>query len=308
MMRHVMLTAAAAIALTTTAFAQVENPDFQVRAKFRTPNDGSWAAGESVGDARFDVKSRFLQVYYGGVSRLDEYTFRVQLDFTDISGFDTHYVGSQYQVDWDVYINDGFVGRVMHDNEGLGISELKYDSRHPDPPATLIPEGFPDPVNVFDVVRVYTAAPALPEIGDPLPGGSPVFQNELIEEFARGDVNQDGHVDEDDFPFLAASYDPWHVLGDLVGPTAGDFTADNRCDLADYMVFLQNWDDSHDPPAEPLPVAFRVGDLDHDGLVGFNDLNLVLAEWGPCSNCTLDADGDGIIGFNELNEVLANWD
>ncbi len=51
------------------------------------------------------------------------------------------------------------------------------------------------------------------------------------------------------------------------------------------------------------------GDLNHDGFVGVDDLNTVLANFGndvpPMLNG--DADWDGYIGINDLNEVLANW-
>ena len=51
------------------------------------------------------------------------------------------------------------------------------------------------------------------------------------------------------------------------------------------------------------------GDLNHDGFVGVDDLNTVLANFGndvpPMLNG--DADWDGYVGINDLNEVLANW-
>ena len=52
------------------------------------------------------------------------------------------------------------------------------------------------------------------------------------------------------------------------------------------------------------------GDIDGDGLVGFNDLLLLLSAWGDCvdcGNCPADLDGDCVIGFNDLLLVLANW-
>jgi probable HAF family extracellular repeat protein len=49
------------------------------------------------------------------------------------------------------------------------------------------------------------------------------------------------------------------------------------------------------------------GDVDCDGVVGFRDLLLVLAAWGPCPGCPEDADGDGVVGFGDLLLVLAAW-
>jgi hypothetical protein len=53
-----------------------------------------------------------------------------------------------------------------------------------------------------------------------------------------------------------------------------------------------------------------VGDLDGDGVVGVNDLLLLLAAWGPCpleGVCPADLDGDGEVGIGDLLMLLANW-
>ena len=239
------------VGLTASAHGQgAENPDFRIRAKLR-PLESGWAAGESVGGADFRIHSRFMQVYYGGVHRQDEFKFKVSFDYTDVSGFDENYPGSVYDTDYDAYINDGFVGRVYMNTQDLGVGEMVYDSRHATPPDLPLPENFPDPVDIGDVVRVYAAGSSLPEIGDPLPSGQPLFESAFEEEFARGDVNQDGKVDEEDFVYLEANWDPLDQSGPHIGPANGDFDGDNRCDMADYDVFVLNWTDSHDPPAPP---------------------------------------------------------
>ncbi len=54
---------------------------------------------------------------------------------------------------------------------------------------------------------------------------------------------------------------------------------------------------------------FCEGDVNGDGVVDFNDLNIVLAEWdttGPVGTGG-DADFDGDTDFDDLNIVLANW-
>lgn len=53
-----------------------------------------------------------------------------------------------------------------------------------------------------------------------------------------------------------------------------------------------------------------LGDLDMDGFVGINDLNLILADWNesvPPANPLADPSGDGFVGIDDLNEVLGNW-
>ncbi|GAB4189908.1 MAG: polysaccharide lyase 6 family protein [Phycisphaeraceae bacterium] len=53
------------------------------------------------------------------------------------------------------------------------------------------------------------------------------------------------------------------------------------------------------------------GDLDGDGFVGINDLNIVLGNWN--SNVTAgsladgDPSGDGFVGIEDLNLILGNW-
>ncbi|MEZ6191242.1 MAG: hypothetical protein R3C45_08120, partial [Phycisphaerales bacterium] len=52
------------------------------------------------------------------------------------------------------------------------------------------------------------------------------------------------------------------------------------------------------------------GDLDGDGFVGINDLNLVLGNWNqtvPPADARADTNGDNFIGIADLNTVLGNW-
>lgn len=60
-----------------------------------------------------------------------------------------------------------------------------------------------------------------------------------------------------------------------------------------------------------LPDVSVPGDLDGDGLVGFADLLLLLAAWGPCADppapCDADLNGTGVVEFGDLLELLALW-
>ncbi len=50
----------------------------------------------------------------------------------------------------------------------------------------------------------------------------------------------------------------------------------------------------------------HVADLDHDGLIGFSDLNIILGAYNtPGSPEQGDIDGDGFVGFADLNIVLS---
>jgi len=53
-----------------------------------------------------------------------------------------------------------------------------------------------------------------------------------------------------------------------------------------------------------------VGDLNGDGFVGIDDLNLVLGNWNlnvPPGDPLADPSGDGFVGIDDLNQVLGNW-
>lgn len=61
-------------------------------------------------------------------------------------------------------------------------------------------------------------------------------------------------------------------------------------------------------PGEPVhPVL--IGDIDLDGIVGFNDLVQVLGEWGECDPtcCLADVNFTWEVDFNDLLIVLDNW-
>src|SRR5690606_33419459 len=53
------------------------------------------------------------------------------------------------------------------------------------------------------------------------------------------------------------------------------------------------------------------GDLNGDGFVGQDDLNLILGNWGqnvtPGDLNFGDPSGDGFVGQDDLNEVLGGW-
>ncbi len=52
-----------------------------------------------------------------------------------------------------------------------------------------------------------------------------------------------------------------------------------------------------------------VGDLDGDGFVGLNDLDIVLSSWNQSvtANDIADPSGDGFVGLDDLDIVLGNW-
>ena len=49
------------------------------------------------------------------------------------------------------------------------------------------------------------------------------------------------------------------------------------------------------------------GDVNGDGVVNFDDLVNMLADWGACSGCPSDIDGNGQVDFSDLLTLLGNW-
>ena len=49
------------------------------------------------------------------------------------------------------------------------------------------------------------------------------------------------------------------------------------------------------------------GDINSDGVVNFDDLIGMLADWGACSGCPSDIDSNGQVGFSDLLTLLGNW-
>ena len=49
------------------------------------------------------------------------------------------------------------------------------------------------------------------------------------------------------------------------------------------------------------------GDLDGDGIVGVEDLLIVISQWGTCSGCVADIEGNGVVDIEDLLIVIANW-
>jgi enediyne biosynthesis protein E4 len=66
------------------------------------------------------------------------------------------------------------------------------------------------------------------------------------------------------------------------------------------------------PNTELLAIEQEItGDLNGDGFVGIDDLNLVLGNWNQNTTAGMrafgDPSGDGFVGIDDLNTVLGNW-
>jgi PEP-CTERM motif len=100
------------------------------------------------------------------------------------------------------------------------------------------------------------------------------------------------------------------ILIDVFIPTAGIYYIDVRASgkpgadiTGEYELYVMGF--------IPPPPPFLAGDLNEDGFVGIDDLNIVLANWNDTvtvgSLIDGDPNGDGFVGIADLNIVLGNW-
>ena len=57
--------------------------------------------------------------------------------------------------------------------------------------------------------------------------------------------------------------------------------------------------DPKDEPCDP--------DINGDGVVGVNDLLMIIASWGPCDGCDADVNGDSTVNVDDLLLVIGGW-
>jgi hypothetical protein len=143
------------------------------------------------------------------------------------------------------------------------------------------------------------------DVGDPCIDDVVVLNGTTVIAREGEPVDLDGNGVLDDDAFIGRSSD-----------TASAFRA-NMIFLGDDLTFLvignlrNSEGDDLDAAGTGGDALLRLrlgcpADIDGDGVVGFEDLLVVLASWGPCA-CAADIDGDGEVGFPDLLIVLAEW-
>ena len=109
----------------------------------------------------------------------------------------------------------------------------------------------------------------------------------------------------------------WGLAG-ASGPC--DLDRDDDVDGSDLTFLLENWGTCPQPsnyarPVTRQAISFRGrtfrgrgrGDVDGNGVVDRQDLQLLRENWGACENCPSDLDADGVVGSRDLLILLANW-
>jgi len=116
-------------------------------------------------------------------------------------------------------------------------------------------------------------------------------------------------------PTLHTDQSHWAAGTTSIIPNGGSQETAMDPDIADGTVkqftlldFAAMEDLGWDVP--PMSPGGLTGDLNGDGFVGIDDLNIVLGAWNqnvPPANPLADPSGDGFVGIDDLNEVLGNW-
>jgi len=100
------------------------------------------------------------------------------------------------------------------------------------------------------------------------------------------------------------------LLEDLVigNDEAASFKIARAVNDQGWIATSMAWDAQDNRAAVLMPVEPGLGDINGDGVVGTDDLLLLIGSWGLCDPvCPPDLDGDGVVGTNDLLIVLANW-
>ncbi len=247
--------------------------------------DSRWSWGTSFFDADNDADFDLIATNgYNGAGWIDDRTFfwqndaGVYTDVSDLSGItDTGQGRGLAHLDYD---NDGDIDIVVINNEdapilyeNVGGNSLDYLRIHTEGTAS----------NRDGIGAFITVTPDLTQPDDiivwEIDGGSSFLsQNEHTAHFGLG-----------------ANADPVDLV--TIEWTSG---------IVQYL-----YDVAVNQTLTVLEAAPLAGDLDGDGFVGINDLNIVLSNWNqttpPGVPILGDPSADGFVGIDDLNTVLGNW-
>ncbi|RJS73299.1 hypothetical protein CW696_01610 [ANME-2 cluster archaeon] len=94
---------------------------------------------------------------------------------------------------------------------------------------------------------------------------------------------------------------PWRYTA-MVYPDVGDMTCGSTpVPDADFLVTTSG------PANYTSPQPECIGDLNDDGIRNFDDVLVIVANWGPCSGCSEDLNSDGYVNFADALVIVANW-
>ena len=116
---------------------------------------------------------------------------------------------------------------------------------------------------------------------------------------APGDSGGGWFIEEDGVSYLAGVTSFGYATDGNIDSDYGDIMGATR--VSDYLEWIYS----------VIFADYIAGDLNGDGYVGMDDLDLILTHWNtdvtPGDFFSGDADGDGFIGLDDLDVILANW-
>jgi hypothetical protein len=145
--------------------------------------------------------------------------------------------------------------------------------------------------------------------------------------YARWFTNNDDDIDRLDVHLSDDDGQTWTLLESVPNEPSGwirrRFRVRDFVDLTPRVrVRFSTADDPDDSVTEAAVDALKIfeiacditpcpGDVDASGGVGFDDLAILLGNWGGCPDppaaCAADLDASGHVGFDDLVRVLSGW-
>ncbi|KAL9998819.1 putative EF-hand domain-containing protein [Helianthus debilis subsp. tardiflorus] len=141
----------------------------------------------------------------------------------------------------------------------------------------------------------------------------PTDKEEVKKIFNRFDTNGDGQISEDELIDILKSLgsDTSHdevkrVMAEI------DANSDGFISLDEFISFCKGIESEGDA-IDDLKQAFRLYDLNNNGVISANELHQILSRLGEnytvesCANMikSVDSDGDGFVDFEEFKKMMS---
>ena len=170
------------------------------------------------------------------------------------------------------------------------------------------PTQIPIPITVQTAFDIESDATLRFLIEDPSWGSTITFDLPVGTAHLAGTIELSMELDEGLVPtdLLGATFDLFDWTGVTIDGAFDSIVLDPAWHAAGLSFDLSQLMTTGEVRVVPL-----IGDLNADGFVGIDDLNIILTGWNqsvtPWDLAAGDVDGDGFIGIADLNLVLGTW-